>query len=338
MKKHAIIPIFLPHKGCPNDCVFCNQKAITARLEPPEGESVVHMIEQYLTTIIGRNIDTIEIAFFGGSFTGIPIELQRRYLKIAKEYKEKGLINKIRLSTRPDYINNEILRHLKEYTVDIIELGVQSFDDTVLKLSNRGHDSEIVFKSASMIMEHGFELGIQLMIGLPGDSYEKDIESAEKTIKIGPSIARIYPTIIVKGTELERMYKKGEYKPPNLKETIVAAKNMYMMLKNAGINVIRIGLKSSDYIAEGKEIIGNNYHPAFRQLVESEIIKEYLESKLPDSFNKAVFYSNRNCFSDMIGNKKSNKQYFEAKYGGKIFEFKTDNQLKDEEYRVEICN
>lgn len=335
MKKHAIIPIFLPHKGCPNDCVFCNQKVITAKLDLPKEKAVINMIEQYLATITARNIETVEIAFFGGSFTGIPIETQRDYLQIAKGYKEKGQIHKIRLSTRPDYINDEILILLKEYLVDIIELGVQSFDDEVLRLSNRGHSSGIVYKSSELIKNYGFELGIQLMVGLPGDTYEKDIESVRKTIEIKPSIARIYPTLIIKDTELEQMYFRGDYKPLGLKEAVSTAKDMYLMLKNAGINVIRIGLKSTDHISEGKQVIGNNYHPAFRQLVESEIIKDQLESRLTEKFQKAVFYSNNQCFSNMLGNKKSNKQYFETKYQGRSFEFKIDDQLENEEYRVQ---
>lgn len=280
MKKHAIIPIFIPHKGCPNDCVFCNQKAITARTDNVSPEDVRNTIETYLPTLQGRNLETIEIAFFGGSFTGIPIEEQSAFLAIAKEYKDKGLIDKIHMSTRPDYIDREILDNLKFYGADIIELGVQSFDPDVLKASNRGHSIEDVHKACDLIKEYGFELGIQLMIGLPGDSMEKCIYSVKETIKIGPSVARLYPTIVLNDTKLLEMYQSGEYKPLSQDEALDITKEMYRLLDDAGITILRVGLKSTDLITEGGEICGNTYHPAFRQLVEGEIAKEKLEAQL----------------------------------------------------------
>lgn len=336
MKTHAIIPIFLPHIGCPNDCVFCNQKTITAKAKPLEEKEMIQTIETYLSTLLKRNMKTIEIAFFGGSFTGMSIEEQTKYLKIAKAYKDKGIIDEIRLSTRPDYINEAILTHLKQYQVNTIELGVQSFDEEVLRQSDRGHSSEKVEISAGLIKSHGFKLGIQLMIGLPGDSYEKAKLSAQKAVKLKPTVARLYPTIVLKDTELENMYHQGKYKPFTKEEVLKTTKEMYLILKKAGIKVIRIGLKSSDFISEGSSVVAGDYHPAFRQVVESEIVKDYLESQLNKSFTKAGFYSNSTNFSTMIGNKKSNKEYFENKYSHKIFEFKTNEELKDEEYQVKL--
>lgn len=157
VKKHAIIPIFIPHKGCPNDCVFCNQKKITAHQQPVTGEDVVNTIETWLSTLEPRGTETIEAAFFGGNFTGLPVEEQSAYLSIAKRYKDAGRIHKIHMSTRPDYINEAILDNLKRYGADTIELGVQSFDDEVLRLSGRGHDSSCVYESSRMIQEYGFE-------------------------------------------------------------------------------------------------------------------------------------------------------------------------------------
>lgn len=340
MKKHAIIPIFIPHEGCPNDCVFCNQKKITARQNPVHAEDVRNIIEQYLPTLQGRGLDTIETAFFGGSFTGIPIEQQSQYLSVAKEYKDNGLIDKIHLSTRPDYINKAILDNLKHYGVDIIELGVQSFDDTVLKASNRGHNSEIVYKSSALIKSYGFDLGIQLMVGLPGDTHDKAIYSAKEAVKIGPSIARLYPTIVIDDTELFNMYLRGDYKPLSQQEAIYTTKEMYKILDKAGITIIRVGLKSTDIINKDGAITGGTYHPAFRQLVESEIAKEILEeklnkyitnSKLTQSF---TFESNEKCFSNMIGNKRSNKTYFTNKYPNVIFKYSVNSSLADNDYNV----
>lgn len=354
MKKHAIIPVFIPHKGCPNDCVFCNQKAITARTADVTPEDVKNLIERYLPTLQGRNLETIEVAFFGGSFTGIPMEEQSAFLAVAKEYKDKGLINKIHMSTRPDYINKEILDNLKKYDADIIELGVQSFDPDVLAASNRGHEAEDVYKACDLIKEYGFELGIQLMIGLPEDSLEKCIFSAKEAVRIGPSIARLYPTIVLNDTELLEMYRRGEYQPMSTDEAVAITKEMYKILYGAGINIIRVGLKSTDLIAEGGAVRGHTYHPAFRQLVEGEIAREQLEAQLqallntwgesqlqalepkpgPPEAQSFAFLSNGVSFSNMIGNSRANKLYFEEKYPQLKIRFKTDQTLEDGRYVV----
>lgn len=354
MKKHAIIPVFIPHKGCPNDCVFCNQKAITARTADVTPEDVKNLIERYLPTLQGRNLETIEVAFFGGSFTGIPMEEQSAFLAVAKEYKDKELIHKIHMSTRPDYINEDILDNLKKYDADIIELGVQSFDPEVLAASNRGHKAEDVYKACDLIKEYGFELGIQLMIGLPEDSLEKCIFSAKEAVRIGPSIARLYPTIVLNDTELLEMYRRGEYQPMTTNEAVAITKEMYKILDGAGINIIRVGLKSTDLIAEGGEVRGHTYHPAFRQLVEGEIAREQLEAQLqallstwgesqlqalepkpgPPEAQSFAFLSNGVSFSNMIGNSRANKLYFEEKYPQLKIRFKTDQTLEDGQYIV----
>ncbi len=336
MKEHANIPIFLPHKGCPNDCVFCNQKVITAKLKPLSKDEVIQIIETYLSTLLVNNTKTIEIAFFGGSFTGIPIEEQKEYLKIAKDYMDRGLVHRIRLSTRPDYINGQILEHLKLFNVSTIELGVQSFDDDVLRLTNRGHNSQCIYQSSELIKQYGFDLGIQLMIGLPGDTRKKSVESAKKTAEIGPKNVRIYPTMVLSGTKLEEMYHKGGYTPLNIEDAIETTKQMYLIFKRAGINVIRVGLKSTDHIGKGKDVVAGDYHPAFRQLVEGDLIKDILEDQLKGSFQKAVFYGHISSLSNMIGNGKRNKIYFEKKYPDQSFEFKIDNQLVKDEFRVEL--
>lgn len=344
MKTHAIIPIFIPHLGCPNDCVFCNQKTITARTAPVTQDDMIEVIERNLSTILGRGISTVEIAFYGGSFTGIPMEQQRHYLAVAKEYKERGLIQKIHLSTRPDYIDTVILEQLKEFCVDIIELGVQSFDEEVLRRSNRGHDRESVLRASALIKSYGFELGLQLMIGLPGDSCEKSISSAREAAAVKPSIARLYPTVIIKDTELYEMYLRGDYTPFSEEETLHAATEMYQILTGSGVKVIRIGLKSTDLIAENAEIAGG-YHPAFRQLVESEIAKKQMEAQLSTHLSqmgnpashltKVIFFSNGPSFSNMIGNGKANKLYFEKKYPHVRFSFHVDHSLLNGVYHCD---
>lgn len=336
MKTHAIIPIFIPHKGCANDCIFCNQKKITSHLAPMTKDDIVEVIETNLPTISNRGITTVEMAFFGGSFTGIPISEQTEYLSIAKSYKDRGLIHKIRLSTRPDYIDQEILTNLKKYGVDIVELGVQSFDEEVLMRSNRGHGAAVVYESAQSILDYGFQLGIQLMVGLPGDTYEKDLFSAREAVKIGPSIARIYPTIVIEDTELYNLCQAGDYKVLSQEEAVLRSKDMYLILREAGINVIRIGLKNTF----------GSYHPAFRQLVEAEIAKEQLEIQLkiqlenhPTPRSPSVaFYANGKSFSNMIGNGKSNRIYFENKYPHISFRFMTNKVLENGVYVAECLS
>ncbi|MFQ9891973.1 MAG: elongator complex protein 3 [Emergencia sp.] len=342
MKKHAIIPIFIPHKGCPNDCVFCNQKKITARQKPVSGQDVENIIETWLSTLETRGLKTIEVAFFGGSFTGIPIEEQSAYLSVAKKYKDAGRVDKIHLSTRPDYINEKILDNLKDYSVDTIELGVQSFDDRVLCLSNRGHDAAAVYTACTQIQDYGFELGIQLMIGLPGDSRETCIHSARETVRISPSIARLYPTVIIHDTELYHQYLRGDYLPLTEDEAVFRTKEMYKILTEAGINVIRVGLKSSDIISENGAVIGNTYHPAFRQLVEGELAREQLESLLEqhsfsqDKRTKVTFYSAPENFSNMIGHGGRNKEFFLENYPWLNVLYKVNHTLSKDQYQIEI--
>ncbi len=346
MKKHAIIPVFIPHRGCPNDCVFCNQKAITARQPDVTPENVRDIIETYLPTLTGRGLETIEVAFFGGSFTGLPMEEQSAFLAVAAEYKRNGLIDKIHMSTRPDYIDTVILDNLRYFGADTIELGVQSFDDDVLTAAGRGHSAEDVYHACALIHEYGFELGIQLMIGLPGDSLEKCIYSAREAVRMKPSIARLYPTIVLQDTALYDMTKAGLYHPLTTEEAVAITKEMYRILAGAGVNIIRVGLKSTDLISgsgeESDQTRGHTYHPAFRQLVEGEIAREDIESqlqKLPGDANekrRITVSSNGVSFSNMIGNSACNRRYFETAYPQLSFRFAVDDSLPDMTFTVTV--
>ncbi|MCR5010643.1 MAG: radical SAM protein [Clostridia bacterium] len=338
MKKHAIIPIFIPHKGCPHACVFCNQNAITARTANVTPEDVRRIADEWLSTLEGRGLEEIELSFFGGSFTGIPLEQQSAFLAVAKEYKEAGKIDKIHLSTRPDYIDEEILDNLKAYGADVIELGVQSFDPEVLRLSERGHGPEDVYRACDLIKSYGcFTLGIQLMIGLPGDSYDKCMESVRRTIEIGPEIARLYPTVIISGTKLCKMYEEGSYEPFLQEEMLRTTTDMYRKLTDAGINVIRVGLKASALIndSEDSRVVGDTYHPAFRQLVEGRIIRDKAEEllaqhlkDLPDE-NQLLITAGPGTFSSLIGHKAENKQYFADKYSRLRLIYREDPAMND---------
>ncbi len=327
MKKHAIIPIFIPHKGCPNDCVFCNQRKITARGADVTRDDIHKTVDTYMSTLGNMNLETIELSFFGGSFTGLPIKEQQDYLQVAKEYKDKGLIQKIHLSTRPDYIDTQILDNLKDYGVDVIELGVQSFAEPVLKASGRGHDAKCVYEACRLIKEYGFSLGIQLMIGLPEDTLEYDIFSAKEAVRLAPDIARLYPTVVIKDTALWDMMEAGKYVPMDEDDAVRRTAAMYKILTDAGINVIRVGLKSSDIISDEENTAGT-FHPAFRQLVEGFLAKESLEKQVNFLYPNirdftpgfdhpcpsVAFVANTKCYNNIFGHGGKNRKYFECEY------------------------
>ena len=326
MKKHAIIPIFISHRGCPHRCVFCNQKAITARSGDVTVEDARKTIEEWLTTLEGRDME-VELSFFGGSFTGIAMEDQTAFLKLAKEYKDSGRIDKIHCSTRPDYINREILDNLKAYGMDVIELGVQSFDQKVLDASERGHSVKDVEDACCLIHEYGFTLGIQLMIGLPGDSYESCMESARRAIEMKPSIARLYPTVVINDTPLASMLEEGSYIPPSEDEIVRRTKDMYKALTGAGINVIRIGLKSNELIK------GDTYHPAIGQVVKSAAARDEIEERIEELLSEGGFKvleisAPSGLFNYAVGHKAENKKYFSGKYPDIRFIFKEDDSIE----------
>lgn len=287
-KRHYIIPIFVPHIGCPHTCVFCNQDSITGdagvvgSTGNVDGEFVRKTIEEYLQTIDNKDA-VIEVSFFGGTFTGINMCKQRELLAVAQSFKSLGKINYIHMSTRPDYIDKEIMEHLKSFDVDVIELGVQSLDNEVLHKAGRGHSEDDVVKASKLIKEYGFTLGHQLMLGLPGDDKEKDIESVKKSVSMKPDIARIYPALVIKDTPMEKMLNRGEYKPYSLEEAVEISKAVYGIYEINGVQVIRIGLQPTEEINVDGDIVEGPFHPAFRELVESsvycDIIEEYIKEK-----------------------------------------------------------
>lgn len=315
-KNYYIIPIFVPHEGCPHNCVFCNQDRITGVRDKVDGTKVKEIIEEYYRTIKNKDA-TIEVSFFGGTFTAIKEEKQRELLSVAKRYKDLGIVDKIRMSTRPDYINDYILTYLKEYDVDIIELGVQSLNDEVLTAAGRGHTVEDVINASKLIKKYGIVLGHQLMPGLPKSNKEKDINSAKLSIQLKPEIIRIYPSLVIKDTPMEIMYNRGEYTPYTLDLAVDVSKQIYFMYKKEGINVIRIGLQPTDTINEGGDIIDGPFHPAFRELVESSLLIDKIKQEII-SDNLEILINNRDV-SKLYANK---KYYF--------------NKLKEDGYNITV--
>lgn len=274
LNRNYIIPIFVSHLGCPHTCVFCNQKEITGEISQPTGQTVTKKIQEYLETIPAGSY--VEVAFYGGSFTAIDQLQQKELLSPAYDAFNKGLIQGIRLSTRPDYINEDILSLLAAFGVSIIELGVQSTNEEVLTKSRRGHTGIDVIKSAKLIKDWGFSLGLQMMIGLPGDNPEKAFQTAQDLISLHPDFVRIYPTLVVKNTQLAKLYREGIYNPLTLPQAIEICKDLLLLFNHNNIKVIRIGLQPTDEINEGAEVIAGPFHPAFRELVEAAIAREQL--------------------------------------------------------------
>ncbi len=330
--RYYIIPIFVPHLGCPHDCVFCNQTRITGLSTDMTSEKVEETIEEYFKTF-PEGEKTVEVAFFGGSFTGIDRDIQEELLSVPYRYKNVGKIQGIRLSTRPDYIDVDILELLKKYTVDTIELGVQSLSQDVLDSSGRGHNVEIVYKSSKLIKEYGFNLGLQMMLGLVGDNREKSIMTAKELIKLAPYCVRIYPTLIIKDTYLETLYNNGKYNPLSLEEAIELTTDILSLFDYNNIDVIRVGLQPTENIQLGKDVVAGPFHPSFRQLVEANIVKNIIDSKLMEeniaNIDNLIISSNCSNISNISGQKGVNKKFLIEKYNIKNIKLHSENINKD---------
>lgn len=312
--KYYNIPIFVPHEGCPFDCIFCNQRKITGMDTGVTASDVSNIIEEHLKTF--RDGDKyVEAAFFGGSFTGISPKKQEELLSAAYRYKKEGKINGIRLSTRPDYINEEILDRLVRYGVTAVELGVQSMDKEVLLKAARGHSPEAVTEAVRLIGAYPLRLGLQMMTGLPGDTAEKSIETAKKIIALKPDFVRIYPTLVLSDTALLRLYERGEYKPQELFEAVGLVKKLLLMFKENNIEVIRVGLCTTEEISEGGAVAAGPYHSAFRELCEGEIYYDEMLRLLEENPRIRVFSVNPKEISKAVGNRKRNIHRIKEKYG-----------------------
>lgn len=267
MQKQYVIPVFVPHLGCPNDCIFCNQKTISGEQKQVTKEDVANTVEYYLSSFKEDNA-YIEIAFFGGSFTGIDVEKQEELLSAAYEFIKQGKVNGIRLSTRPDYIDKEILRRLKKYKVTTIELGVQSSNDYILKRCGRGHTFEEVKNASKLIRRFGFTLGHQMMCGLPESTRLDELNTAKDLAKLKPKIVRIYPVLVLKGTKLAKEYENGEYEPLSCNQAVEICKELYYFFQSKKIQVIRMGLQNTKNIDRpekaGSEVIARTLPRSLR--------------------------------------------------------------------------
>lgn len=311
--RNSIIPVFVPHLGCPNDCVFCNQRRISGHTEPATAQTVKTAIEN-AAALFPRGTKR-QLAFYGGSFTAIPTVEQVALFEAAKPYLDDGTISSIRLSTRPDAIDAETLARLKKYSVQTVELGAQSLCDNVLWLSNRGHTAKEVEEAARMVKQAGFELILQMMTGLPGDTDESCVETAKKIIALHPDGVRIYPTVIVRDTELYDMWKAGTYKEHTVSDAVRVCAKITKLFDEAGIPIIRMGLNPTEDLSGG-DAVGGAYHPALGELVRSRMMLdkavELLDGIEPDK--RVILGVNKSDVSKMIGQHRCNAEALKTQF------------------------
>lgn len=284
MMKHYNIPIFLPELACPYRCVYCNQFSITGNDDIVKPEDVKNIIDSHLASFKEEN-RFVEVAFFGGNFTGLPVKMQNDYLEVVQPYLDKNLIHGIRCSTRPDYISLQRVKEIKHLGMRNIELGAQSTNDEVLKHCKRGHTYDDIVEASQIILSEGITLGLQMMIGLPYDSEEKDFQTAKDIVNLGAKETRIYPCIVVKDTELEALYRNGDYKALSINEAVSRSSKLYSYFIENQVKVLRIGLHQSDELDKEGYVAGP-YHKNFAEMVFSHIWKEKFENlKISESEN-----------------------------------------------------
>ena len=312
--RESIIPVFVPHLGCPNDCVFCNQRRISGSVAPATAEDVVSAIENALRlTPPGTRR---QLAFYGGSFTAIPVAEQESLLGAAVPYLERGDIASLRLSTRPDAIDGAVLRRLRSYGVETIELGAQSMSERVLALSGRGHTAADVEGAARAVKGAGFRLILQMMTGLPGADDESDVESARRIAALGPDGVRVYPTVIVRDTALCDLWRAGRYKEHTVEDAVRVCARILPVFERAGIPVIRLGLNPTEDLSGG-DAVGGAYHPALGELVKSRIMRDRAEKILSGAKRgeQAVLRVNPRLMSQLVGQHGANRAYLVERFG-----------------------
>ncbi len=306
MKKHINIPLFIPHYGCPNACVFCNQKKITGK-PCYDRDTVIEEINTALETIDTEKTE-VELAFFGGSFTAIPENEMLGLLEVSDIFLADGRISSVRLSTRPDAINDAVLEILKAHGVKTIELGLQSFSDKVLLASKRGHTAKCSTEACIKIKQHGFKLIGQMMAGLPSSTIEDEIKTAKMICELGCDGARVYPTVVFPETELHRMKESGDYTPLTQSEAIERTAKILAVFIEKGVPVIRIGLCANETLADSS--YSESYHPSVGELALNRYFLDKMTALLEKSGDtkgkSAVFYVAKGKISQAVGQKRAN--------------------------------
>ena len=302
---YRVIPVFLPMLACPHRCIYCNQFVISGQQKLPDVQDVVSMIERNLATMPVKAHK--RVAFFGGSFTCLPMSIQNRYLDVVQTYLKSRQIEGIQLSTRPDYIDDEILQNLKQKGVTLIELGAQSLDDDILRRCGRGHTVEDVRRASERIRSYDMELGLQMMIGLPGDTLETAMRTAEQIVAFRASCTRIYPTLVVEGTALADDYQSGNYTPLTLEESVEWCKELYRFFTAHHVTILRMGLHPTQDLRAGEHLLAGPFHVSFKELVLTALWRDRIAAQIaeegradvtvlvpPREMNYAVGYASAN--------------------------------------------
>ena len=329
-----IIPFFIPHAGCPHTCIFCNQRMITgSHLPTPEPEQIRATVEEWLGRSPGR---PTEVAFFGGSFSLLPLATQKNLLGTVRPYLDDGRISGVRISTRPDALDDGILLFLQKQGVRTIEVGVQSLDDEVLLRSGRGHTGHDAVDAIARVAAFGFSVGAQLLPGLPGDTGQKSLDSVVGVLGAGAQFIRIYPALVLSGTQLAEFYNAGTYLPPNLEEGVhIGARMLHICLK-AGIPVVRIGLQAEDGLSAEGAVMAGCWHPALGQLVKGQLFHD-LVVMLAQRFtltDELKLFCHPERLSEVQGHGKRNiKQWQQA--GIPIKKVCSDTALDNQQIRLE---
>ena len=334
--KHFVVPIFLPHAGCPHRCVFCNQSLITGVSSKISSNEVRNAVESFLKYKNAHH-DIVQIAFFGGNFLGIDTEEMIRMLAEATAFVKAGRANSIRFSTRPDTIDRPRLDLIKNFPVSTVELGVQSMDDRVLLKTKRGHTSADTQKAVQRLKQFNYEIGVQLMVGLPGDEPGRLLASARRVAKLKPDFIRIYPTVVVAGSPLANLFKEGRYTPLSLKDAVAQVKELYRFFRRKSIQVIRMGLQATDDLQKGSTILAGPYHPSFGHLVYSEVFLDRAMSAIRSAnpkWDAVALHVHPRSVSKMRGLKNRNIKKLREKFHLQSIEIVADDSLKENQLKV----
>ena len=333
-----IIPIFIPHAGCPHQCVFCNQVSITGvkqnTVRPDQFRRQIRQFLEYKK----EDRKPVQIAFFGGNFLGLEQEEIKSWLELAGEFVSQGLVDGIRFSTRPDTIDTRRLDILENYPVATVELGVQSMNDQVLALAGRGHFASDTIRAVEDLKKRQLDIGLQMMVGLPGDSEARALVTARKIADLDPDFVRIYPTVVVENSRLAQWFKKGQYVPLSLEDAVTLVKKIYLLFKQEDIDVIRMGLQATEDLGNDSFVLAGPYHPAFGHLVYSEIFWDKALAAIESAgFVKdtLTIFVNPHSISKMRGLNNSNIKKLKKRYHFKLIEVVPDSSLAEEEVNIE---
>lgn len=300
------IPIFIPHLGCPHSCVFCDQRSISGCPRAPGIHDAREIIEKHLTTAQ----KPCAIAFFGGSFTALDLKDQSAFLTLAKDYADRGLVSGIRLSTRPDCIDEQIIENLLRHGVTNVELGAQSMDDGVLAAAQRGHTAADTRRAAALLRKADVPFGLQMMTGLKGDDPQKALATAREIVALGAAETRIYPVLTLKNTGLEAQYRAGDYVPQSLDEAVDLAARLYEIFSRGGVKTLRIGLMNSESLE--KNLVAGPYSPRFGEMVFSRVARNFLESLVCGGETRLFIEADPRVLSKLLGQGRENINYLGA--------------------------